>query len=75
LINGLRCHPARAQGRHAEEGSDLTDDEDALAAGLRHYSRLDLEAIRAAGKKLHIQVLDLAVIASDVSPDLARASN
>ena len=45
-----------------------------LDLGLRHYSRLDLEAIRAAGESLHIQVLGLAVIASDVSADLARAT-
>jgi Arc/MetJ-type ribon-helix-helix transcriptional regulator len=45
-----------------------------LDLGLRQYSRLDLEAIRAAGETLHIQVLGLAVIASDVSVDLARAT-
>ena len=36
------------------------------------YSRQDLEAVRAAGETLHIQVLGLAVIAADVSPELAR---
>jgi Arc/MetJ-type ribon-helix-helix transcriptional regulator len=45
-----------------------------LDLGLRQYSRLDLEAIRTAGETLHIQVLGLAVIASDVSADLARAT-
>jgi Arc/MetJ-type ribon-helix-helix transcriptional regulator len=45
-----------------------------LDLGLRQYSRVDLEAIRAAGETLHIQVLGLAVIASDVSADLARAT-
>jgi Arc/MetJ-type ribon-helix-helix transcriptional regulator len=45
-----------------------------LDLGLRQYSRLDLEAIREAGESLHIQVLGLAVIASDVSPELARAT-
>ena len=45
-----------------------------LDLGLRHYSRLDLEAIRTAGESLHIQVLGLAVIALDVSADLARAT-
>ena len=45
-----------------------------LDLGLRQYSRVDLEAIRAAGELLHIQVLGLAVIASDVSPELARAT-
>ena len=43
-----------------------------LDLGLRHYGREELEAIRAAGESLHIQVLGLAVIASDVSIDLAR---
>jgi Arc/MetJ-type ribon-helix-helix transcriptional regulator len=45
-----------------------------LDLGLRRYSRADLEATRAAGETLHIQVLGLAVIASDVSADLARAT-
>ena len=43
-----------------------------LDLGLRQYSRLDLEAVRAAGEMLHIQVLGLAVIGADVSPELAR---
>jgi Arc/MetJ-type ribon-helix-helix transcriptional regulator len=45
-----------------------------LDLGLRHYSREDLEAVRAAGQRLHIQVLGLASIASDVTPELARAA-
>ena len=43
-----------------------------LDLGLRQYTRQDLEAVRAAGETLHIQVLGLAVIAPDVSPELAR---
>ena len=43
-----------------------------LDLGLRQYTRQDLEAVQAAGETLHIQVLGLAVIAADVSPDLAR---
>jgi Arc/MetJ-type ribon-helix-helix transcriptional regulator len=43
-----------------------------LDLGLRHYSRLDLEAVKAAGEALHIQVLGLASIANDVTPDLAQ---
>jgi Arc/MetJ-type ribon-helix-helix transcriptional regulator len=43
-----------------------------LDLGLRQYSRQDLEAVRAAGETLHIQVLGLAVLAPDVSPELAR---
>ena len=42
-----------------------------LDLGLRQYSRQDLEAVKAAGETLHIQVLGLAVIAADVSPELA----
>ena len=42
--------------------------------GLQHYSRGDLEAVQAAGEKLQIQVLGLASIAEDVSPELARAT-
>jgi Arc/MetJ-type ribon-helix-helix transcriptional regulator len=43
-----------------------------LDLGLRRYSREDLEVIRAANETLHIQVLGLAIIADDVSPELAR---
>ena len=42
--------------------------------GLRRFSRESLETIRASGEMLHIQVLGLAIIAPDVSPDLARAT-
>jgi Arc/MetJ-type ribon-helix-helix transcriptional regulator len=45
-----------------------------LDLGLRRYTREDLEAVQAAGEMLHIQVLGLAVIAADVSPELARAT-
>ena len=45
-----------------------------LRLGLSHYSRRDLEAARDACVPLHIQVLGLASIASDVTPDLARAA-
>ncbi|MFZ0422201.1 MAG: CopG family transcriptional regulator [Xanthobacteraceae bacterium] len=45
-----------------------------LDLGLRHYSREDLEAARRAGEMLHIHVLGLASIASDVTPELARAA-
>ncbi|WP_456318801.1 CopG family transcriptional regulator [Belnapia arida] len=45
-----------------------------LDLGLRHYSREDLEAARDAGQMLHIRVLGLASIATDVTPNLARAA-
>ena len=46
----------------------------ALVLGLQHFSRQDLEAIRAAHQRLTIQVLGLASIADDVSPELALAT-
>src|SRR5215208_2745820 len=45
-----------------------------LDLGLRQYTRQDLEAVQAVGETRHIQVLGLAVIAADVSPELARAT-
>jgi Arc/MetJ-type ribon-helix-helix transcriptional regulator len=45
-----------------------------LDLGLRHYSREDLEAARAAGQTLDIHVLGLASIAQDVTAELARAT-
>jgi Arc/MetJ-type ribon-helix-helix transcriptional regulator len=45
-----------------------------LVLGLQHYSRADLEAVRAAGQKLQIQVLGLASIGADVTPGLALAT-
>ena len=45
-----------------------------LELGLRHYTRADLEAVKAAGEKLHIKVLGLASIAPDVTPSLAMAT-
>jgi Arc/MetJ-type ribon-helix-helix transcriptional regulator len=45
-----------------------------LDLGLRHYSRADLEAAHAAGQRLEINVLGLATIADDVTPELARAT-
>ncbi|MGH1574367.1 CopG family transcriptional regulator [Methylobacterium sp. P31] len=45
-----------------------------LSLGLSHYTRQDLEAARDAGTPLHIQVLGLASIAPDVTPELACAA-
>jgi Arc/MetJ-type ribon-helix-helix transcriptional regulator len=45
-----------------------------LDLGLRHFSREDLEAARRAGEMLHINVLGLAIIDQDVTPELARAA-
>jgi Arc/MetJ-type ribon-helix-helix transcriptional regulator len=45
-----------------------------LTVGLQHYSRADLEAAVAAGQRLQVQVVGLARIADDVSPELALAA-
>jgi Arc/MetJ-type ribon-helix-helix transcriptional regulator len=42
-----------------------------LVLGLQEYARRDLETLRTAGQTLQIQVLGLAIIADDVSPELA----
>jgi Arc/MetJ-type ribon-helix-helix transcriptional regulator len=59
--------------RHAEVVKQSTTRK-SLDLGLRHYSREDLEAAREAGTMLHIHVLGLASIATDVTPELARAT-
>ncbi len=45
-----------------------------LVLGVQHYTRRELEAVRASGGKLQINVLGLATIADDVTPDLALAT-
>jgi Arc/MetJ-type ribon-helix-helix transcriptional regulator len=45
-----------------------------LTVGLQHFSRADLEAVAAAGRRLRVQVVGLARIADDVTPELARAT-
>jgi Arc/MetJ-type ribon-helix-helix transcriptional regulator len=45
-----------------------------LVLGMQHYTRSDLEAVRAAGERLRISVLGLVSIAEDVSPELALAT-
>jgi Arc/MetJ-type ribon-helix-helix transcriptional regulator len=46
----------------------------ALTVGLQHYSRSDLEQAVASGQSLQIQVVGLARIANDVTPELALAA-
>ena len=62
IRNQLDRHAAAVKQSVARQQLDL---------GLRRYSRQDLESAKAAGETLHIQVLGLAVIANDVSPELA----
>ncbi len=45
-----------------------------LDLGLRQFGRRELEEALASGETLDIHVLGLVRIASDVSPDLARAA-
>ncbi|NUB45503.1 CopG family transcriptional regulator [Fertoebacter nigrum] len=45
-----------------------------VALGLRLFSRADLETARDAGQMLDIRVLGLAIIAADVTPELALTS-
>ncbi len=59
--------------RHADVVKQSTARK-SLDLGLRHYTRDDLEAARAAGQTLNIHVLGLASIAMDVTPELARAT-
>ena len=42
-----------------------------MELGLRDYTVADLEALKAAGEVLHVKVVGLARIASDVTPELA----
>jgi len=58
--------------RHADVVKQSTTRK-SLDLGLRNYSREDLEAARRAGEMVHINVLGLATIAQDVTPELARA--
>ncbi|MDO5055747.1 MAG: CopG family transcriptional regulator [Lautropia sp.] len=45
-----------------------------LVLGIQHFSADDLITVRDAGEKLHVRVLGMAVIAPDVTPELALAS-
>jgi Arc/MetJ-type ribon-helix-helix transcriptional regulator len=65
IRNQLERHADVVKQSTARKGLDL---------GLQNYTRADLEAARQAGEMLHINVLGLATIAQDVSPDLARAT-
>ena len=45
-----------------------------LTVGPQHFSRADLERAVAAGQRLQVQVVVLARIAEDVTPELALAT-
>ena len=59
--------------RHAEVVKQSTARK-SLDLGLRNYSRENLEAVQRSGEMLHINVLGLASISQDVTPELARAT-
>jgi Arc/MetJ-type ribon-helix-helix transcriptional regulator len=59
--------------RHAEATRQSVSRR-SLDLGLRHFSREELDAARAAQRPLDIRVLGLVTIAPDVTPDLARAA-
>jgi Arc/MetJ-type ribon-helix-helix transcriptional regulator len=65
IRNQIERHAEVARQSMARRNLDL---------GLRHYGREELEAARAAGQPLAIRVLGLASIATDVTPELARAA-
>jgi Arc/MetJ-type ribon-helix-helix transcriptional regulator len=45
-----------------------------LVLGIQHFGAAELREVRKTKQKLNIRVLGLAVIASDVSPELALAT-
>ena len=45
-----------------------------LTVGLQHLGRAELEAVVAAGRRLQVQVVGLARIGEDVTPELASAA-
>jgi Arc/MetJ-type ribon-helix-helix transcriptional regulator len=69
IRTAIRNQLARHGDEARQAASRLT-----LELGLRTFTRRDLEAIKAAEERLRIRVLGLAVIADDVTPDLARAT-
>jgi Arc/MetJ-type ribon-helix-helix transcriptional regulator len=65
IRNQIERHADAARQSVARRSLDL---------GLRQYNREELEAACAAGQPITIRVLGLVSIASDVTPDLARAA-
>ena len=65
IRNQLQRHEDVVKASAARKSLDL---------GLQNYTRARLEAIQRAGQTIEINVLGLAVIASDVTPELAQAT-
>ncbi|MBQ0804897.1 CopG family transcriptional regulator [Sulfitobacter sp.] len=64
----------RNQLDHQSDTVRQSIDRHTMELGLRDYSVADLEAVRAANEMLHVKVVGLARIASDVTPELALAT-
>jgi Arc/MetJ-type ribon-helix-helix transcriptional regulator len=64
----------RNQLTHHDEAVRQTVARKTMVLGLQHFTREDLEAVRAAGERLHINVLGLVSLAEDVTPELALAT-
>ncbi|MES2952543.1 MAG: CopG family transcriptional regulator [Pseudomonadota bacterium] len=60
-------------GTHAEAVRQVVTRK-MLVLGLQHFSSADLTALELAQEQLHIRVLGLASIATDVTPELAQAT-
>ena len=60
-------------GTHAEAVRQVVTRR-TLVLGLQHFSVDDLTALQRAQEQLHIRVLGLASIATDVTPELALAT-
>ncbi|MDP2324107.1 MAG: CopG family transcriptional regulator [Gammaproteobacteria bacterium] len=60
-------------GTHAEAVRQVVTRK-MLVLGLQHFSVDDLTALQRAQEQLHIRVLGLASIATDVTPELALAT-
>jgi Arc/MetJ-type ribon-helix-helix transcriptional regulator len=64
----------RNQLDHQSDTVTQSIDRHTMELGLRDYSVADLESVQAANEVLHIKVVGLARIASDVTPELALAT-
>jgi Arc/MetJ-type ribon-helix-helix transcriptional regulator len=64
----------RRQLETRSEAVDTTVARRTLTLGTEHYSRRDLEELRAAGRTVELRVLGLATLAEDVTPELALAT-
>ena len=58
---------------HAEVVRDVVSRK-TLVLGLQHFGVAELQALQAAGQRVHLRVLGLASIADDVPPALALAT-